>query len=47
MAGPLRPSRRCNAGLPASQVNGTNHICIFTKRAIPTGEELCYDYKVR
>lgn len=28
------------------QVNGTNHICIFTKRAIVAGEELCYDYKV-
>jgi SET domain-containing protein len=27
------------------QVSGTNHICIFTKRAIATGEELCYDYK--
>jgi SET domain len=31
---------------PRLQVNGTNHICIFTKRAIAAGEELCYDYKV-
>ena len=47
-AGPAVCSdKSCPSPASCSQVNGTNHICIFTKRAIAAGEELCYDYKVR
>ena len=27
-------------------VDGEKHIFIYSKRGIPPGEELCYDYKV-